>query len=255
MGKPDSQNNATCPYLGNIAINKKDRTCQRLKICEFASSELQEMNHVSVDPDSDLRLKMNKDLSTHNVENNTFAVKNDMYALLTVVSEDAINRLFDNIQMIESVADWVIFYRQRWVIASLNKCMSKIDSEMWMISPNNTNVTEAAHTLSNHYGKALIVIQIKKSKSMPVKHKQNMHSGNKKRSRKTIVIDSDTEVENEDDGKENKLTSRFNELEYREKDLALKERELVLREREAKIYVIELINLEKDYQLKLTNTN
>ncbi|CAI2192364.1 573_t:CDS:1, partial [Funneliformis geosporum] len=57
---------------------------------------------------------------------------------------------------------------------------------------------------------------------MPVKHKQNVQSGNKKKSRKTIIIDSDTEVENEDDGKENKLTSIFNELEYWKKDLALK---------------------------------
>ncbi|CAI2200654.1 4252_t:CDS:1, partial [Funneliformis geosporum] len=69
-GKPGGQNNATCSYLGNVAIHKKDRTYQGLKICEFASSELQEMNHVSID---DLYLKMNEDLSTHNVENNTFA--------------------------------------------------------------------------------------------------------------------------------------------------------------------------------------
>ena len=41
MGKPSGQNNATCPYLGNIAINKKDRTCQEIK---FASSEFQEIN-------------------------------------------------------------------------------------------------------------------------------------------------------------------------------------------------------------------
>ncbi|CAI2196602.1 2307_t:CDS:1, partial [Funneliformis geosporum] len=91
--------------------------------------------------------------------------------------------------------------------------------------------------------------------SMSVKHKQNVQSGNKKRSRKTIVIDSDTEVENEDDGKENKLISRFNELEYWEKDLALKEHELILRKHKAKIRVIELTNLEKERQLKLTNTN
>lgn len=72
MGKPGGQNETTCPYLGDITVNKDDRTCQGLKICEFASPELQEMQHESVDPDSDLRLKVNAELSANNVENNTF---------------------------------------------------------------------------------------------------------------------------------------------------------------------------------------
>ena len=73
MCKPCGQNDTTCLYLGNIAINKKDRTGQGLKICEFANHELQEMKHESVDPDSDLRLKINEELSSNNVKNNTFA--------------------------------------------------------------------------------------------------------------------------------------------------------------------------------------
>jgi len=71
MGRPGGQNDTTCSYFGNIAINKKDRTCQGLKICEFADLELKEMEHKSVD--SDLRLKINQELSTSNKENNTFA--------------------------------------------------------------------------------------------------------------------------------------------------------------------------------------
>ena len=54
--------------------------------------------------------------------------------------------------------DWVAFYRQKWVIASLNKCMSKIDDEIWVISPDNTNVAEAAHALSNRRGKNLKLV-------------------------------------------------------------------------------------------------
>ncbi|CAI2178429.1 2587_t:CDS:2 [Funneliformis geosporum] len=104
------------------------------------------------------------------------------------------------------------------------------------------------------------LIQIKKSnilksKSMLIEYKQNVQSDNKKRSRKSIVIDSDIKVKNEDNGKENKLILRFNKLKYWEKDLVLKEHELVLRESEAKIHIVELTNLEKEHQLKLTNTN
>lgn len=53
-------------------MNKKDRTCHGVKICKFASSELLEMQHESVDPDSDLRLKVSKELSDDNIENSTF---------------------------------------------------------------------------------------------------------------------------------------------------------------------------------------
>ena len=44
-----------------------------IKICEFASPELREMEHESVDPDSDLRLRISRELSDNNIENNTFA--------------------------------------------------------------------------------------------------------------------------------------------------------------------------------------
>ena len=80
-----------------------------------------------------------------------------------------------------------------------------------------------------------------------------MQSGNKRKRKKGIVIDSDTkdEMEGGSRNKKNKLVSRFDELEYQERDLALKERELALREREAKIHVIELSNLEKEHQYQL----
>ena len=42
-------------------------------MCEFANMELREMWHKSVDTDSDLRLRMNEELTTNNVNNNTFA--------------------------------------------------------------------------------------------------------------------------------------------------------------------------------------
>jgi len=33
--------------------------------------------------------------------------------------------------------------------------MSKMDNNIWITSPDNTNVAEAAHALSNRYGKNL----------------------------------------------------------------------------------------------------
>ena len=36
--------------------------------------------------------------------------------------------------------------------------MSKIDDNIWLTSPNDTNVAESAHALSNRYGKNLKLV-------------------------------------------------------------------------------------------------
>ncbi|CAG8702444.1 20329_t:CDS:1, partial [Rhizophagus irregularis] len=36
--------------------------------------------------------------------------------------------------------------------------MSKIDDEVWIASPDNTNVAKAAHALSNHCRKSLKLV-------------------------------------------------------------------------------------------------
>ncbi|RIB04681.1 hypothetical protein C2G38_2221684 [Gigaspora rosea] len=82
-GKSCDQNQTTCCYLFDIVVTKKDRTCQGIKLCEFANSELQEMLHTSVDPDSDLQLKINK-LSINNLENNTILSSHPHYIGNTV---------------------------------------------------------------------------------------------------------------------------------------------------------------------------
>ncbi|CAG8620067.1 2227_t:CDS:2, partial [Diversispora eburnea] len=55
-------------------------------------------------------------------------------------SEESINELFDNILKND----------KNTTGCSLNKTMSKIDNEIWITVPNNTNVAEAAHVQSNH---------------------------------------------------------------------------------------------------------
>ncbi|CAG8528571.1 13700_t:CDS:2 [Funneliformis caledonium] len=76
-----------------------------------------------------------------------------------------------------------------------------------------------------------------------------MHSA-KKKLRKSIVVNSDTE----NDDKENEFTSKISELEYKEWVLALKERKIDLREQEAKVYLMELSNFEKEYKLEFVKS-
>ncbi|PKY31472.1 hypothetical protein RhiirB3_475209 [Rhizophagus irregularis] len=63
---------------------------------------------------------------------------NDMLALLTATSEVEINNLFNKIET--KKPEWATFYQQKWVIASLNKCISKIDNETWITTPDITIV-------------------------------------------------------------------------------------------------------------------
>ncbi|CAI2173726.1 16439_t:CDS:1, partial [Funneliformis geosporum] len=73
MGKSCNQHNSTCIYLGNIGVVKKEKTCQRVKLCEFATPELLEIKHEIINSESDLCLKVNNEVSVNNIKNNTFA--------------------------------------------------------------------------------------------------------------------------------------------------------------------------------------
>ncbi|CAB5215565.1 hypothetical protein RhiirA1_402293 [Rhizophagus irregularis] len=139
-----------------------------------------------------------------------------MYALLAAESEDIINKLFNNIQMAdENTSDWIEFYRQKWVIASLNKWDAR---------------------------KIARSVQSNKRKGNNITYQNTRNKSFKEKEQKTIAIDTDVEedcceddnYEKNNHNKENELTLRVKELEYRENDLASKEREIVLREREAK---------------------
>ncbi|PKY45904.1 hypothetical protein RhiirA4_420219 [Rhizophagus irregularis] len=101
--------------------------------------------------------------------------------------------------------------------------LNAIDNDRFLIRVNFIRENKAAEA------------QIKKSKSVPVKRKQNAQSSSKKRPRKNIIIDSDAEDDNKNDkvDKENNSSFKLEELEYQERILALKEHEIALREREA----------------------
>ena len=51
--------------------------------------------------------------------------------------------------------DWVKYYRQPYVLASLNKHVSNMENEIWERHANNTNIAEAAHAQANREGKQL----------------------------------------------------------------------------------------------------
>jgi len=53
------------------------------------------------------------------------------------------------------LVDWLNYYQQPYVLASLNQFVSNIDHEIWRKSGSNTNNAEAAHSMVNRDGKQL----------------------------------------------------------------------------------------------------
>jgi hypothetical protein len=51
--------------------------------------------------------------------------------------------------------EWLNYYRQPYVLSSLNKYVSNVDHEIWNKSGSDTNNAEAAHSMANREGKQL----------------------------------------------------------------------------------------------------
>ncbi|CAG8543277.1 15933_t:CDS:10, partial [Cetraspora pellucida] len=63
--------NVMCPYLG-VEVKHEMRTCQGSKLCEFGAHELYNQTHQCVDINSDLMMRITKEISSSNMDNNTF---------------------------------------------------------------------------------------------------------------------------------------------------------------------------------------
>ena len=51
--------------------------------------------------------------------------------------------------------DWLNYYQNPYILASLNQFVSNIDHETWRKSGTSTNNAEAAHAMVNREGKQL----------------------------------------------------------------------------------------------------
>ncbi|RIB14930.1 hypothetical protein C2G38_2039787 [Gigaspora rosea] len=72
IGKPGVEYKVMCPYLG-VEVKREMRTCQGSKLCEFAASELHNQTHQCVvDINSDLMMQISHEISSSNMETNTF---------------------------------------------------------------------------------------------------------------------------------------------------------------------------------------
>ncbi len=61
-----------CPFFGNIPVTKYIRTCQGIKHCSFANSDLINAEHCEVDFESDIYKQINKNHNENSIINRTY---------------------------------------------------------------------------------------------------------------------------------------------------------------------------------------
>ncbi|CAB4408423.1 unnamed protein product [Rhizophagus irregularis] len=89
---------------------------------------------------------------------------NEVYSLAVSIpsksSADEVHKIFEKLETYndQRVMDWIQYYQQTYVLASLNKHISNMENEIWENYGNNTNTAEAAHAQANREGKQLKLI-------------------------------------------------------------------------------------------------
>ncbi|CAG8717429.1 8389_t:CDS:2, partial [Scutellospora calospora] len=80
-----------------------------------------------------------------------------MRSILTAESSEEVQLILDEILLIDEpgIEDWINFYNQPWILASLNQHCSQIDTLTWCLVGETTNVAESAHADINRDGKEL----------------------------------------------------------------------------------------------------
>ncbi|PKY31772.1 hypothetical protein RhiirB3_393557, partial [Rhizophagus irregularis] len=181
----------------------------------------------------------------------------------TAPSIGELEKIFYTLEQLEEskIKEWIRYYRQPYVLASLNLNASKIDPEIWASSANNTNVAEAAHALANREGKhlklltAIIRGRTRNGKNKPILvDSTNIKAESSQPKRKGQFASTRN-------SKQCKITENNTEnidFDIEERKIALKERELQIcvqeaaaRKALAEAEAMELINLEKKKSLGL----
>ncbi|PKK73608.1 hypothetical protein RhiirC2_823058 [Rhizophagus irregularis] len=179
-----------------------------------------------------------------------------------------IEQVHDLLQQIEDTNDegikeWLNYYRQSYVLSSLNKYVSNVDHEIWNKSRSDTNNAKAAHSMANREGKQLKLLSaILKDKS-DVKRLQNsivrktsriqknkvslndkLPKSSKKRklspsNSRTPIRSKENHERAENILSDNEEETFSKEIHKKNLELELKEKEIILREREIKTRVAE----------------
>ncbi|CAG8803352.1 1401_t:CDS:2, partial [Gigaspora rosea] len=147
--------------------------------------------------------------------------------------------------------NWVEFYSNDWVLASLNPVFSKIPIDIWYSTSHDTNVSESSHARVNRYG-----INLNLYKAIQkgfLEDKRTFHSIKHIKFQEFLVLVIDrvnkkrVSTSKPKSAKKQKTTTKqiniqetdhtksLEDIEITERRLAVKEKEIALKERETEL--------------------
>ncbi|RIA84840.1 hypothetical protein C1645_831685 [Glomus cerebriforme] len=179
--------------------------------------------------------------------------------LITLEYKEAVYNLLQQIRDINNneIEEWLSYYQQLYVLASLNQFISNIDPEIWLKSGSNTNNTEAAYFMENDLMKD-VTKQLRSIINQDISNQKNKKSvidlisdklytkPSSKRNLLFFINENKLLKKNQKEKNKEILTiNKISELEIEERKMALKERAAKVRKKEAEAEVLEIANTQK----------
>ncbi|GBC27218.1 hypothetical protein GLOIN_2v1763409 [Rhizophagus irregularis DAOM 181602=DAOM 197198] len=145
-------------------------------------------------------------------------IRNAMYLIPSLNTQEEVLEVLNKIESCEEpgTAAWVNDKRTPWVLSGVSYAFTKMDSNIWHQTPNNTNVGESAHANVNHDGRNLSLLagiargrdfDNRQWESIDIYKKYNVPDSYRNKSELTRLIQAEQRVEKRRKGKQPLLSS------------------------------------------------
>ncbi|GBC22818.2 hypothetical protein GLOIN_2v1773466 [Rhizophagus irregularis DAOM 181602=DAOM 197198] len=204
-----------------------------------------------------------------NLHNKAFNVntKNLIKQIPSAPSKEAVYDLLQQIRDTNDngIKEWVDYYQQSYVLASLNQFISNIDPEIWLKSGSNTNYAEAAHSMVNREGKQLSLLSaILRSEIKRTQESITRKASHNQKSKESVIDLTNDELptksslkrssvnrnkslkkSKQEKSEEISTMNEISQLEIEERKMALRERAAEVRKKEAEAEALEIANSQR----------
>ncbi|EXX56648.1 hypothetical protein RirG_214260 [Rhizophagus irregularis DAOM 197198w] len=162
------------------------------------------------------------------------------------------------------IKEWVDFYQQSYVLASLNQFISNIDPEIWLKSGSNTNYAEAAHSMTSVNKSGVPYTHRDKSEIKRTQESITRKASHNQKSKESVIDLTNDELptksslkrssvnrnkslkkSKQEKSEEISTMNEISQLEIEERKMALRERAAEVRKKEAEAEALEIANSQR----------
>ncbi|CAB4399795.1 unnamed protein product [Rhizophagus irregularis] len=162
------------------------------------------------------------------------------------------------------IKEWVDYYQQSYVLASLNQFISNIDPEIWLKSGSNTNYAEAAHSMTSVNKSGVPYTHRDRSEIKRTQESITRKASHNQKSKESVIDLTNDELptksslkrssvnrnkslkkSKQEKSEEISTMNEISQLEIEERKMALRERAAEVRKKEAEAEALEIANSQR----------